>query len=352
MTAIATAPAPAPAPAVRTRHLTPERRRRMLLAGVGVACVVMTLVSLMVGAVTYSPADVWHAVTGSGQGEGGFVITHFHLPRMLLCWVVGIGLAVSGGVMQGVIRNPLAAPNIVGVTHGAGLAAILVVHVLPTMPSSLIPVAAFAGGQLSIVVVYAAAYRRGASPARLALVGVAVGALCNAGILFLLVRYPLNSSAALTWLAGSLYARDMSSFWQILPWVAVLVPLLLHYAHRLDTLGLGDDLAAGLGEPVERTRLITLFLSVTLASAVVASAGTIGFVGLVAPHIARRLVGGRHLTYLPVAGLVGALLMLVADTIARGADPPLELPCGLITSVIGAPYFLYLLTKTGKAGGR
>lgn len=344
MTAIATA-VPGRGPLVR------ERRRRFLSLGLFVACVAATFASLMIGTTVFSPGAVLRALTG-GHDQSSTVITEFQLPRVLLCWLVGIGLAVSGGVMQAVIRNSLAAPNIIGVTKGAGLAAVIVVLAAPYSPAILLPVVAFAGGVLAFGIVYLAAYRNGTTPARLALVGIAVSSLCEAGILFFLVRYPLNASSALIWLSGSLYGRTMMSFWEILPWVAVLAPLLLYYSRRLDTLGLGDDLAAGLGEPVERTRRITLLLSVGLASAVVAGAGTIGFVGLVAPHVARRLVGGRHHAYLPVAGLVGALLMLVADTIARGAIPPLEIPSGLVTSVIGAPYFLYLLAKTGKAGAR
>lgn len=346
MTAIAPA-APVAPPLPR-----PTRRSRpwIFVVVLLVVCVVGTFVSMMIGAVSYSPAQVLDAITGTGSHQADFVITSFQLPRVLLCWLVGIGLAVSGGVMQGVVRNPLAAPDILGVTKGAGLAAVLVVLVLPNAPAAVLPVVAFGGGVLAFLLVYVGAYRRGTTPARLALVGVAVSALCEAGILFCLVRYPLNVNSALTWLAGSLYGRTMTSVWETLPWVLVLVPVLLHFSHRLDTLGLGDDLAAGLGEPVERTRRLTLLLSVALASVVVASAGTIGFVGLVAPHIARRLVGGRHRILLPTAALIGTLLMLVADTIARGAIPPLEIPSGLVTSVIGAPYFIYLLAKTGKAG--
>ncbi len=344
MTAIASA-------APVTRHVLRDRRQRVLVIGLTVVCVVLTFVSLMVSTTTFSPSTVLNALTGA-RGDQADVIMKFQLPRVLLCWTVGIGLAVSGGVMQAVIRNPLAAPNIIGVTKGAGLAAVFVVLAAPASPAILLPVVAFAGGVLAFGLVYVAAYRGGTTPARLALVGIAVSALCEAGIMFFLVRYPLTASSALTWLSGSLYGRTMMSFWQILPWVAVLTPLLLFYSRRLDTLGLGDDLAAGLGEPVERTRRITLLIAVALSSAVVAGAGTIGFVGLVAPHVARRLVGGRHRSYLPVAGLLGALLMLVADTVARGAIPPLEIPSGLVTSVIGAPYFLYLLAKTGKAGAR
>jgi iron complex transport system permease protein len=345
-----TATAPVAAVAAPSAHPNRDGRHRLFVVVLVVVCLAATFLSMMIGAVSYSPAQVLHAIVGAGSQQTDFVIMNFQLPRVLLCWLVGVGLAIAGGVMQGVVRNPLAAPDILGVTKGAGVAAVVVVLVLPNAPTAVLPVVAFVGGVLAFVLVYVAAYRRGTTPARLALVGVAVSALCEAGILFCLVRYPLNVNSALTWLAGSLYGRTMASVWETLPWVLVLVPLLLHYSHRLDTLGLGDDLASGLGEPVERTRRVTLLLSVALASVVVASAGTVGFVGLVAPHIARRLVGGRHGILLPVAALIGTLLMLVADTVARGAVPPLEIPSGLITSVIGAPYFIYLLAKTGKAG--
>jgi ferric citrate transport system permease protein len=347
MTAIATA-APAKTPVANGR-----KRHHYLSIGLLVVCLAGTFAALMIGTTVYGPGTVLRALTGASNDESTNVIIKFELPRVLLCWLVGIGLGVSGGVMQAVIRNSLAAPNIIGVTKGAGLTAVVVVLALPTAPAIVLPLAAFLGGIAAFGIVYAAAYRgNGTSPARLALVGVAVSAMCEAGILFFLVRYPLNVSSALIWLSGSLYGRTMQSFWEILPWVVVLVPLLFYYARRLDTLGLGDDLAAGLGEPVERTRRLTLLISVALASAVVAAAGTVGFVGLVAPHIARRLVGSKHSAYLPVAALLGTLMMLVADTIARGLIPPLEIPSGLVTSVIGAPYFLYLLAKTGKAGAR
>lgn len=334
---------------VAVRHLSRAARHRLLVVSLVLLCLIMTVACLMVGTATYSPVQALRAIAGLGHDEATSIITTYRLPRVLLCWAVGIGLAVSGGVLQGVVRNPLAAPDIIGVTKGAGLGAVIVVLIAPQAPSGVLPIAAFAGGVLAFTLVYVAAYRRGTTPGRLALVGIAVSALCQSAILFVLVRYPTNVNAALVWLAGSLYGRTMSSFWEILPWVAVLVPLLLFYARRLDTLGLGDDLAAGLGEPVERTRRITLLLAVMLGSAVVATCGTIGFVGLVAPHVARRLIGGKHLAYLPVAGLVGALMMLSADTIGRGAVPPLEIPSGLVTCAIGGPYFLYLLAKTGKS---
>jgi iron complex transport system permease protein len=224
----------------------------------------------------------------------------------------------------------------------------LLLIAIPAAPAALVAPAAFVGGVLAAVLVYVFAYRRGATPVRIALVGIAVSAAFEAGIRFLLVRDPLDVNAALIWLTGSLFGRSMTEVYEILPWVVVLVPLLVMWARRLDILGLGDDLAAGLGEPVERTRRLVMLTAVALASVSVSVAGTIGFVGLIAPHMARRVFGGRHLSSLPAAGLFGVLLMVVADMLGRGLVPPLEIPAGLVTAVIGGPYFLYLLVKTGK----
>ncbi len=315
-----------------------------------IIAVLLSLFSLSVGATRIPLSDVLSAITGRSDANSinRQIVLDFQLPRVLLCWLVGIALAISGGVMQGVIRNPLAAPDIIGVTKGAGFAGMLLLVAIPSAPAAGIVPAAFLGGIVAAGMVYAFSYRRGATPARIALVGIAVSAGFEAGIRFLLVKDPLNVSASLIWLTGSLFGRTMTAVWEILPWVVILVPLILLGSRRLDTLGLGDDLAAGLGEPVERTRLLMLMAAVALAAAAVSVAGTIGFVGLIAPHMARRLFGTRHLIALPAAALIGVLLMLVADMLGRALAPPLEIPAGLITAVVGGPYFLYLLVKTGK----
>jgi iron complex transport system permease protein len=318
------------------------------MGSLGVLAVVLSFYSLSVGATEVSMHDVFNAVTGNTSEQAAQIVVDFQLPRVMLAWLVGIALAVSGGVMQGVIRNPLAAPDVVGVTKGAGFAGMLLLLAIPGVPVLAVVPAAFAGGLLAAALVYLLAYRRGATPVRIALVGVAVSAAFEAGIRFLLVRNPLDVSAALIWLTGSLFGRSMSSVYEILPWVVVLVPLVLIWARKLDVLGLGDDLAAGLGEPVEKTRRLLLLFAVALASSAVAVSGTIGFIGLIAPHMARRVFGGRHLSSLPSAALFGVLLMLFADMLGRGLAPPLEIPAGLVTAVIGGPYFLYLLVKTGK----
>ncbi len=331
------------------RRVSATTRRPWVLVGsLVVAALVGTVISLKIGATSIPLSDVFSALAGRRSSDGAEVVLDFQMPRVLLCWLVGIGLAVSGGVMQGVVRNPLAAPDIIGVTKGAGFAGMLLVLAVPSASASLVPVAAFTSGIVGAGLVYLFAYRRGVSPVRLALVGIAVSAMFEALIRFLLVKYPLDVNASLIWLTGSLFGRSMSTVLLALPWIVILVPVVLVLARRLDVLGLGDDLAAGLGEPVERTRRLMLLLAVALASVCVAVSGTIGFVGLVAPHIARRLVGGRHVVSLSASAVIGVLLMLFADTIGRGIDPPLEIPAGLVTAVIGGPYFLYLLVKLGK----
>lgn len=335
--------------AQRVRRTSLARKHPAVLMGsLGALAVVLSFYSLSVGATEVSMGDVFRAVIGDTTNQAAQIVVQFQLPRVLLSWLVGIALAVSGAVMQGVIRNPLAAPDIIGVTKGAGFAGMLLLLAIPGLPVVAVVPAAFVGGLAAAALVYLLAYRRGATPVRIALVGIAVSAAFEAGIRFLLVRNPLDVSAALIWLTGSLFGRSMTSVLEILPWVLVLVPLIVVWSRKLDVLGLGDDLAAGLGEPVEKTRRLLLFFAVALAASAVAVAGTIGFVGLIAPHMARRVFGGKHLASIPAAALFGVLLMLIADMLGRGLAPPLEIPAGLVTAVVGGPYFLYLLVKTGK----
>lgn len=337
----------APARPVRATSVA-VRSPRVLIGGMAALAVVASVASLAIGATPIPMPDVFAALTGDTSTDAARIVVDFQLPRVLLCWLVGIGLAVSGGIMQGVIRNPLAAPDIIGVTKGAGVGGMLLTLLVPTASAALVPPVAFAGGLIGAALVYVFAYRGGASPVRLALVGIAVSAVFEAVIRFLLTKYPLNVNSSLIWLTGSLFGRDMTAVALAAPWILVLVPVALVLARRIDVLGLGDDMAAGLGEPVERSRRLLLLLGVALASACVAVSGTIGFVGLIAPHIARRLVGGKTFTSLIAAAVVGVLLMIVADTIGRGLAAPLEIPAGLVTAVIGGPYFLYLLVKLGK----
>ncbi|RWZ55304.1 iron ABC transporter permease [Halobacillus fulvus] len=314
-------------------------------------CLVLigAFLSIGVGAVFISPELIFQFFIGGEAGNNGFIIMNFRLPRILMAILVGAGLGVSGAILQGIIRNPLASPDVIGITKGAGLAAATVIILYPGLPVYALPVASFLGAGIVTAGLYLFAYRQGVKPATLALVGIALGAICQAGIQFLTVKFPVETNAALVWLTGSLWGKDWSDVWLLLPWIVIFVPLTIILAPKLNVLSLGDDVAEGLGEPVRKARLLLLIVAVLLAGASVAVVGTLGFVGLVAPHIARQLVGNRHGYLLPASALVGMILLLIADGLGRGLFPPTEVPAGIFTAVIGAPYFLYLLRKLQTA---
>jgi ferric citrate transport system permease protein len=339
---MAATPLAAPRAAVRARAYRPS----VVIGLVFGLAFLVSLATMGLGAVRVPQPHAIQALFGHGTIDQVRIVRDFELPRILIAWLAGGSLALSGAVIQGVIRNPLAAPDIIGVTKGAGLGAIVLLLIYPTAAVSYLPAAAFVGGSLAMLIVYVVAYRGGTTPIRLALVGIAVSALCEAIIRYVMIDKQQGVGAALVWLTGSLAGVDMTAVWQFLPWVAVLLPVTAFYAYRLDLLGLGDDLAHGLGLAVERTRRIALIAAVLLASATVAVAGTVAFIGLIAPHMARKLVGSRHAVLLPTAAGIGALLLLVADAIGRGVYPPIEIPAGMITAMIGAPYFVYLLSRS------
>lgn len=275
-----------------------------------------------------------------------FVIYTLRLPRVVMAGMAGMGLAIAGTILQGLTRNALAAPEIVGVEAGAALATVTLFVLLPSIPIALLPVTAFGGALFAAILVYTLAWERGSSPIRLILVGVGVGAIASAGTTLMLTFGNIyDVSQAMVWLAGSVYGRTWEHVQALLPWLVVGAPLAWLGARELNTLNLGDEVARGLGLCVEFQRACLLLTAVAIAGAVVASAGTIGFVGLMSPHIARQWVGASHEGILPTAALVGALIVTLADLLGRSLFAPIEIPCGVVTAAIGAPYFIYLLYK-------
>lgn len=308
--------------------------------------VVVVAAGLVLGDASLSVADVTRTLTGTGTSFTEKVVIDLRFPRLLVAATAGAGLAVSGVLFQGVIRNPLASPATLGITSGAGLGGLTVLIALPTASIALVPVAAFAGASGAFGVVCVAAWRGNLSPIRLALVGIAVSAFCAAAINLLVVRAGVRVASALVWLSGSTYTRGWEDLIRLLPWTLILVPVAWLLARPLDLLGLGDDVARGLGMRLERARLASLLTAVGLAASVVATVGTISFVGLVAPHIARLLSGNRHARLIPLSALLGASVVVFADTLGRVLLAPKEIPSGLVTSLIGAPYFLWLLWRS------
>lgn len=325
-----------------------DRRVPLVSLALGLLALVVTVISIGYGEYAIPPLGVLETLLGLSPANSDytFVIYTLRLPRIVAAFLVGVGLAIAGTILQGLTRNPLAAPEVVGVEAGAGLAAVSMIVLFPTVSVAFLPVAAFAGALVAALLVYGLAWDRGSSPIRLILVGIGLGAIASAFTSLLITFGDIyDVGQALVWLAGSVYGRTWEHIQAFLPWLLVFVPFSLFSARELNTLHLGDDVARGLGSPVEWKRALLLINCVALAGASVATAGAVGFVGLMAPHLARQLVGTAHEGLMPTAALVGGLIVVLADFLGRSLFAPIELPCGVITAAVGAPYFLYLLYR-------
>ena len=334
--------------------------------GVGVilvlACVALVVVALSIGSTeVMDPARVLRALFGDPEADDAFAVRELRLPRVLAGLIVGCALGMSGALFQGVTRNGLVAPDIIGVTTGASFAA-LVVIVLGTqvrgagdsleVPLSAIGPAALVGAFGAAILVYALAYRRGLSPYRLVLVGIGVTSVLSAGIAYALTltRFAFATQLAFRWTVGSMYGTDWTEVMPALVVFVLLVVVTLTMLRPLPALALGDDTATGLGSRVEADRLRLLAVGVCLAALSVALAGPVAFVAFMAPHLARGLLRAPGISVVAIAGLAGAALIVGSDLIAQRVLPGTELPLGAVTALIGAPYFLFLLYRTNRQG--
>ena len=299
--------------------------------------------SIRLGTYTLSFEEIWAAFQPDDKNY--FTLMEYRLPRAVLAILLGGALAISGVLVQSVVRNPLASPDILGINNAAGLVAVSVLMFLPNLAFYWMPIFAFLGGVLSFVILWIVCgfnFR----PIKMAIIGVALSALWAAISHYLMLTNPVEINTAMLWLTGSLWGRSWSYLNVVLPWLVVLLPLPFIFCRDLDTLGLGENKASTLGVTVNKVQISVLVLAVALSTTAVAICGPIAFLGLVAPHLARRLVGCRHRTLLPAALIIGALLLQLSDILARVIDPPTELPAGILTAIIGAPYFFYLLMRT------
>lgn len=328
---------------------TRRRDRTALLLLAGLALITAAL-SLSIGSVPLSPAQVLGALTGRLTGTiPAQIVRYVRLPRTLACLAAGAALATSGAVIQGVLANPLAAPNIIGVNSGAGLAAALCCALLPSMPA-LVPVLSFLGALAGVLLVLLLAQRTGAARITLVLAGVAVSSMFGAGIDAVLTFVPEALNGYSDFRIGSLANVSLD---RVLPAGGLILAALaavLWFAKEMDLLLLGADTAQSLGLPVKRIRLILLTLAAALAGAAVSLAGLLGFVGLLVPHMMRRLVGEDSRTLLLASALGGAALLTGCDLLARVLFAPYELPVGIVLSLLGGPFFLWLLL--GRRRGR
>jgi ferric hydroxamate transport system permease protein len=338
------------APAARSARL--RGRRGFAAVGVAVTAVAFAAVvaGLLLGDTLLLTGDLANWATGRAGPIVSFVLDT-RVPRVLAGVLAGAALALAGALVQAVSRNPLGEPGILGVTGGAGVAAVWVITVAPQAGIWMVAGAAAVGATVASGVVFGLAARGGMSSDRLVLIGIGVSAGSTALITVIVVLTdPYNSVKALTWLSGSTYGRTLP---QMLPVVAALLlvlPLLVRSRRDLDLVTLDEDTPQVLGLRLLPRRLTLLSASALLTATAVSAVGVIGFVGLVAPHVARALVGSAHARVLPIAALVGVVVVVVADTIGRTVIAPAQLPAGLLTAMLGTPYFVWLLWRSRAVG--
>lgn len=328
-----------------SRRLAPATLGRLAVAAL--VALAALLLCLCLGKVWLTPTQVFAALVERQGGGLGFIVTQLRLPRALLAALVGSALAVSGLLLQGQVRNPLASPDLLGITSGASAGAVFYLAVLAgSLGPHGLPLAAMLGAGLAALLVYGLAWNHGASPLRLVLVGVGVSAMLAAATTFLLVFSPLTTTlSAYVWLTGSVYGASWPEVRALgLWWLALLLPLAALARHAV-LAQLDDDLARGLGVRLQRQRAALLALAVALAGVAIAWGGAIAFVGLIAPHIARRLLPAGFAAQALMAALAGALLVMLADLLGRTLFLPLDLPAGIFVAALGAPFFLYLLIR-------
>ncbi|NOV02499.1 FecCD family ABC transporter permease [Paenibacillus planticolens] len=316
---------------------------------IGVACLLLlvaTLLSIGLGSVRLTLQETVLTLIGQGESANHTILWDIRIPRVFLALLIGANLAASGALLQAVMQNPLADPGLTGVSSGAAVAVLFILLVLPSY-SSMVPLAAIVGGAGAAAMVYIWAWKRrsGFAPIRVILSGVAVNAVFGGGIGLLTILYSDKLPAALQWMNGSLSGKGMSGVLVILPysiigWIAAFLCI-----RQANILRLGEQAAHNLGQNLTRIRVTLSFIAVYLAAISVSSVGLVGFVGLVVPHIARMLIGSDYRQMLPLSLVMGALILLIADTLGRTAFAPLEIPSGIVMAMVGGPYFLYLMRK-------
>ncbi|WP_035666502.1 FecCD family ABC transporter permease [Halalkalibacter akibai] len=327
------------------------RRQRMILCLLIMLIFVTAIIGMGLGYSSLSYDRLFPTLFGQGTFKEEFVLFSIRLPRIFITLLAGMALALSGAILQGITRNDLADPGIIGINSGAGVA-IAVFFLFFPIPTGLfvyfLPIVAFVGALLTALIIYVLAYNRnsGLQPINLVLIGVGFS-MALSGVMIVLISSAERTKVDFIakWLAGNIWGADWPFIWAILPWLIILIPFTLYKANRLNLLGVSEPVAIGVGVAIERERVVLLLTAVALAASAVSVTGGIAFIGLMAPHMAKALVGPRNQLFIPVAILIGGWLLLFADTIGRNIIEPEGISAGIMVALIGAPYFMYLLLK-------
>lgn len=315
-----------------------------------IALCVLSLAAIAVGSAGYSIGEILRALVSEEKSTIKVVVLNLRLPRLLLALMVGASLSAAGALLQSVMRNPLADPGTIGVSAGAGTAATTILLLFPGITGA-VPLFAFVGAALACFLIYSMAWRGGVDPTRIILSGVAVNSVLGAYNSMLQLMYSNSLDGVLAFMNGSLSGRSWAQVQNLAVYAGIGLILALVCIRNANTLQLGDEMARSLGVKVNLARVFLSAVSAFLAAATVSVVGMIGFVGLVVPHIARLMVGSDYKAMLPTSMLLGAVVLLAADTIGRTVVPGMEIPVGIVMAVTGGPFFLYMLRKRGNFNG-
>jgi iron complex transport system permease protein len=332
-------------------HPSLLKKQRIIFISLLALILITLVVGLGLGPASLSYDRLIPTLLGQGNFKEEFVLFSVRLPRIIITLLAGMALALSGAILQGITRNDLADPGIIGINSGAGVAVTVFFLFFPIDSGSfvyMLPVVAFAGALLTAVLIYLFAYSKteGMQPVRLVLIGVGFSmALSGAMIVLISSAERAKVDFIAKWLAGNIWGTDWPFIWALLPWLVVLLPFTLYKANRLNVLSLSEPVAIGVGVSIEKERIVLLITAVALAASAVSVTGGITFIGLMAPHMAKALVGPRNQLFIPIAILIGGWLLVFADTVGRNIMESAGIPAGIMVALIGAPYFVYLLLK-------
>ena len=327
------------------------RKQRIIFISLLALILITLVVGMGLGPASLSYDRLIPTLFGQGTFKEEFVLFSVRLPRIIITLLAGMALALSGAILQGITRNDLADPGIIGINSGAGVAVTVFFLFFPIDSGSfvyMLPVVAFVGALLTAVLIYLFAYSKteGMQPVRLVLIGVGFSmALSGAMIVLISSAERAKVDFIAKWLAGNIWGTDWPFIWALLPWLVVLLPFTLYKANRLNLLSLSEPVAIGVGVSIEKERIVLLITAVALAASAVSVTGGITFIGLMAPHMAKALVGPRNQLFIPIAILIGGWLLVFADTVGRNIMESAGIPAGIMVALIGAPYFVYLLLK-------
>ncbi|MFD1472153.1 FecCD family ABC transporter permease [Companilactobacillus mishanensis] len=312
---------------------------------------VLAVINLNTGQMSISPSQIMNLIIGKGSYDSQLVIFDFRLPRITVTLVVGFALAIAGNVLQSTTQNPMADTSFLGINSGAGIAVMLFMALVKNQDANLflLPTMALGGALLSTVLVFAFSYKKdtGITPNRLLLTGVALAGLYSSIMVLLTLKLsPENYQFVMNWLAGSIWGTSWEYIVMLLPWFIICTVFIFSKTRTLDTFNLGDDVAQSLGVNLKRERIVLIGAAVILAGVSVSISGGIGFIGLITPNLARRVIGFKHSQQLVLSGVLGSFFLLAADTVGKLISTTSEIPVGILVAIIGAPYFVYILMRT------